>query len=78
MPLTATEFDLLLILARRPGTVFSREDLLAQVWDDASFAHPSTVTVHMRRLREKIEPEPAHPRYIKTVRGAGYKLADER
>jgi len=78
LPLTATEFDLLLVLARRPGTVFSREELLAQVWDDAYFAHPSTVTVHMRRLREKIEPEPAHPRYIKTVRGAGYKLADER
>ncbi len=78
LQLTATEFDLLLVLARRPDTVFSREELLAAVWDDAYFAHPSTVTVHMRRLREKIEPEPAHPRYIRTVRGAGYKLQDER
>jgi len=78
LQLTATEFDLLLVLARRPDTVFSREELPAAVWDDAYFAHPSTVTVHMHRLREKIEPEPAHPRYIRTVRGAGYKLQDER
>lgn len=77
LPLTATEFDLLMALARRPGTVFTREELLTAVWDDAEFVQPSTVTVHMRRLREKIEPEPCHPRYIRTVRGAGYKLADD-
>lgn len=77
LPLTATEFELLLVLARRPGTVFSREELLTAVWEDAEFVQPSTVTVHMRRLREKIEPEPCHPRYIRTVRGTGYKLVND-
>ncbi len=74
LALTAKEFDLLLFLARHPGEVFSREQLLDRVWDYTFVGEGSTVTVHVRRLREKIEPDPLHPRYIKTVWGVGYKL----
>jgi two-component system response regulator VicR len=72
--LTAKEFDLLLHLARRPGQVFTREQLLDSVWDYSYYGDASTVTVHIRRLREKIEQDPAHPRHIKTVWGVGYKF----
>jgi two-component system response regulator VicR len=72
--LTAKEFDLLLHLARRPGQVFTREQLLDNVWDYSYYGDASTVTVHIRRLREKIEQDPAHPRHIKTVWGVGYKF----
>jgi len=72
--LTAKEFDLLLHLARRPGQVFTREQLLDSVWDYRYYGDASTVTVHIRRLREKIEQDPAHPRHIKTVWGVGYKF----
>lgn len=72
--LTAKEFDLLTFLARHPGQVFTREQLLDQVWDYHFFGDTSTVTVHVRRLREKIEPDPMRPRYVKTVWGVGYKL----
>jgi len=78
LTLTAKEFDLLLFLARHPGEVFSRAQLLNQVWDYAFVGDGSTVTVHVRRLREKIEPDPLHPRYIKTVWGVGYKLESEQ
>lgn len=71
--LTAKEFDLLYFLAKSPGQVFSREQLLDNVWDFEWYGDPSTVTVHIRRLREKIEPNPVRPRYIKTVWGVGYK-----
>ncbi len=74
LALTAKEFDLLLFLARHPGEVFSRAQLLDQVWDYTYTGDASTVTVHVRRLREKIEPDPLHPHYIKTVWGVGYKL----
>jgi len=74
LTLTAKEFDLLLFLARHPDEVFSREQLLDRVWDYTFVGEGSTVTVHVRRLREKIEPDPLHPRYIKTVWGVGYKL----
>jgi len=74
LALTAKEFDLLLFLARHPGAVFSRAQLLDQVWDYTFVGDGSTVTVHVRRLREKIESDPLHPRYIKTVWGVGYKL----
>ena len=76
--LTAKEFDLLHFLARHVGTVFSREQLLHRVWDYAYAGESSTVTVHVRRLREKIEPDPLHPHYIKTVWGVGYKLEPTR
>jgi DNA-binding response OmpR family regulator len=74
IPLTAREFDLLAFLASRPRQVFTREQLLDGVWDYHFGGDESTVTVHIRRLREKIEPDPARPRYLKTVWGVGYKL----
>ncbi len=70
--LSATEFKLLLFLAERKGKVFSREQLLDAVWRDEAFVEPRTVDVHIRRLRAHIEDDPAHPRYIKTMRGIGY------
>jgi DNA-binding response OmpR family regulator len=72
--LTAKEFDLLYFLARHPQEVFTRTQLLDQVWDYSYYGDTSTVTVHVRRLREKIEPDPMRPRYIKTVWGVGYKF----
>ena len=72
--LTAKEFDLLYFLARHPGQVFSRSQLLSQIWDYDYYGDSSTVTVHISRLREKLERDPAHPRYIKTAWGVGYKL----
>jgi DNA-binding response OmpR family regulator len=74
--LTATEFDLLFCLASHPHTVFSREQLLARVWgyEAALDAGTSTVTVHVRRLREKIEEDPSDPRIIVTIWGVGYRL----
>jgi|SRR5579859_1858484 len=74
MDLTAKEFDLLHFMARHPGHVFTRNQLLNQVWDYDYYGDVSTVTVHISRLREKLEPDPAHPRYIKTVWGVGYKF----
>ena len=74
LELTAREFDLLLFLARHPGQVFTRQQLLDQVWDFEFYGDPSTVTVHVRRLREKLEPDPVRPRYLKTVWGVGYKF----
>ncbi|HLA00272.1 MAG TPA: response regulator [Thermodesulfovibrionales bacterium] len=70
--LSATEFKLLLFLAERKGKVFNREQLLDAVWSDEAFVEPRTVDVHIRRLRSQIEEYPAHPRYIKTLRGIGY------
>lgn len=72
--LTAREFDLLWILAGRPNRVFSREQLLDLVWKDEFDADPATVTVLIRRLRQKLEKEPDNPEYIKTVWGVGYKM----
>jgi two-component system, OmpR family, response regulator VicR len=72
--LTAKEFDLLYFLARNAGQVFTREQLLDQVWDYEWYGDASTVTVHIRRLREKVEPSPMRPRYVKTVWGIGYKF----
>jgi DNA-binding response OmpR family regulator len=70
--LTPKEFELLRFLAAHPGQIFSREQLLYNVWDSGSWADPSTITIHIRRLRQKIEPNAANPRYLKTVWGAGY------
>lgn len=72
--LTAREFDLLYHLARHPGEVFTRDQLMNAVWDYAYPGDTSTVTVHMRRLRTKVERDPSRPRYLKTVWGVGYKF----
>jgi two-component system phosphate regulon response regulator PhoB len=71
---TATEFRLLDYLARHPGRVFSRDHLLDAVWGDARFVTPRSVDVYVRRIREKIEVDAENPRYLKTVRGAGYRF----
>jgi two-component system phosphate regulon response regulator PhoB len=71
---TATEFRLLDYLARHPGRVFSRDHLLDAVWGDARFVTPRSVDVYVRRIREKIEIDPENPRYLRTVRGAGYRF----
>jgi two-component system response regulator ResD len=73
LALTALEFDLLHFLIRHPGQVFTREELLQQVWG-YSFGDTSTVTVHVRRLREKIEDDPSAPCHIQTVWGSGYRF----
>jgi DNA-binding response OmpR family regulator len=72
--LTATEFDLLLTLARHPHQVLNRDQLLDRVWGLTDYVDPSTVTVHVRRLREKIEADPSHPCHVVTVWGVGYKF----
>ena len=72
--LTAREFDLLYHLASAPGRVYTRDQLMETVWGYAFSADTSTVTVHVRRLREKVEPDPARPRYLQTVWGVGYKF----
>lgn len=72
--LTVKEFDLLLTLAGSPGRVFSRSQLLTQIWDIGFEGDTTTVTVHIRRLREKLEAAPSEPRWIKTVWGIGYKF----
>jgi DNA-binding response OmpR family regulator len=74
IPTTATEFRLLDYLARHPGRVFSRDQLLDAVWGDARFVTPRSVDVYVRRIREKIETDPETPRYLKTMRGAGYRF----
>jgi two-component system, OmpR family, phosphate regulon response regulator PhoB len=73
--LTAKEFDLLAFLAAHPRHVFTRAQLLAQVWQSSSnWQGEATVTEHVHRLRHKIEADPAHPRLLRTVRGIGYQL----
>jgi DNA-binding response OmpR family regulator len=72
--LTAREFDLLFYLATHAGQVFTREQLMDGVWDYTFAGDAGTVTVHMRRLRTKLEADPARPRHLKTVWGVGYKF----
>ena len=72
--LTPKEFDLLHLLASSPRTVFSRYRLLDQLWDVAFQGDPATVTVHVRRIREKVEADPSRPRHLVTVWGAGYRF----
>ena len=71
---TATEFRLLDYMARHTGRVFTRDQILDAVWKDTSFVTPRSVDVYIRRVREKIEQDPDEPRYLKTVRGAGYRF----
>ena len=72
--LTAKEFDLLMHLAQHPRQVFSRDQLLESVWGLSDYIDPSTVTVHIRRIREKIEVDPTLPAHLVTVWGVGYKF----
>ena len=72
--LTAKEFDTLWLLAQNPRQVFTRNQVLEQVWGISDYIDPSTVTVHIRRLREKIELDPSNPQHILTVWGVGYKF----
>ena len=71
---TATEFRLLDYLAHHVGRVFTRDQLLDAVWRDTAYVTPRSVDVYVRRIREKIEPDPETPRYLRTVRGAGYRF----
>ena len=73
--LTQREFDLLLFLAQHPGKAFAREQLMDHVWQFSYYTDTSTVTVHIRRLRAKIERDPDQPKYIETVWGVGYRFA---
>jgi DNA-binding response OmpR family regulator len=75
LELTQLEFDLLLFLARHAGRVFTREELMESVWQYSFYLDTSTVTVHVRRLRAKLEPNPTRPRFIQTVWGVGYRFA---
>lgn len=72
--LTSKEFDLLYLLMRHPRQVFTRDQLLDEVWGLVDFIDPGTVTVHIRRLREKIESSPSKPEHLQTVWGVGYKF----
>jgi two-component system, OmpR family, alkaline phosphatase synthesis response regulator PhoP len=74
--LSPTEFKLLAYLVRHPGRVYTRSHLLDHVWGDETFVEERTVDVHIRRLRARLEKDPAQPRYLLTVRGFGYKFAD--
>lgn len=74
VPLTRKEFDLLELLASHPGRTFTRAELLETVWDFAWHGDSSTVTVHVRRLRAKIEPDPSKPTHLVTVWGVGYRF----
>ena len=75
LKLTAREFDLLWFLARHPRRVFSRDQLMSRVWGYEPAFDSGTITVHVRRLREKIEDDPARPRHLETVWGVGYRLS---
>ena len=71
--LTPTEFDILQLLMRHPGQVFSPREIYKKIWNDLPYGSENTVAVHIRHLREKLEINPAEPRYIKVVWGQGYK-----
>ncbi len=74
--LTYVEFEILAALADAPGRVYTRENLLEQVWGDSTYRDPRTVDVHIRHLREKLETDPKKPEYLFTVRGVGYRFRD--
>ena len=75
--LTPTEYDILKLLMQNPGQVFSPREIYSKIWNDLPLGSENTVAVHIRHLREKLEPEPGRPRFLQTVRGIGYKLAKE-
>jgi two-component system, OmpR family, response regulator len=74
--LTYVEFELLRTLAAHPGRVYSRKMLLEALWGASDYREPRTIDVHVRHLREKLEPDPADPEYLLTVRGVGYRFRD--
>jgi len=76
VPMTYVEFEILGVLARAPGRVFTRDVLLTRIWGDSAFRDPRTIDVHIRHLREKLESDPKQPEYIFTVRGVGYRFRD--
>jgi DNA-binding response OmpR family regulator len=73
---TYVEFEILRTLALHPGRVYTRHALLESIWGDSAYREPRTVDVHIRHLREKVEPDPREPVYIFTVRGVGYRFRD--
>jgi DNA-binding response OmpR family regulator len=74
--LTATEFEILSLLAAHPGWVYSRQQIMQQLWDGDFYGEARSADVHIQRIRKKIEPDPKNPRYLQTVRGMGYKFAE--
>ncbi len=76
--LTPTEYDILKFLMQHPGQVFSPREIYKKIWNDLPYGSESTVAVHIRHLREKLEINPAEPRYLKVVWGKGYKIEGER
>jgi DNA-binding response OmpR family regulator len=74
--LTAREFDVLVLLASHPGRVYSREQIMRHLWRGDFFGEARAADVHVQHIRKKIEPDPRNPRYLQTIRGAGYKFAD--
>jgi DNA-binding response OmpR family regulator len=75
--LTYVEFEILSVLARHPGRVYTRDMLLDRIWGDSAFRDQRTIDVHIRHLREKLEQDPRIPEYLLTVRGVGYRFRDE-
>lgn len=75
--LTSKEFHILKLFVTHPGRVFTKAQIYASVWEDDYFGDENVINVHMRRLREKIEDDPSHPEYIKTLWGIGYKLGEQ-
>ncbi len=76
--LTSKEYELLLLFARHPGRAYSRDELLDEVWGYQYSGYSHTVNTHINRLRNKIEPDPSEPRYVKTVWGVGYRFAEPK
>jgi DNA-binding response OmpR family regulator len=74
--LTFSEFELLSCLMERPGRLFNRQELLRAIWGDSAYRDPRAIDVHIRHLREKLEPQPDEPSLILTVRGAGYRFRE--
>ena len=74
--LTAREFEVLALLASHPGRVYSRDQIMAHLWDGDFYGEPRAADVHVQHVRRKIEPDPKNPRYLQTVRGMGYRFAD--
>jgi DNA-binding response OmpR family regulator len=75
--LTAKEFEVLSLLASSPGRVYSREQIMRHLWGGDFFGEPRAADVHVQHIRKKVEPDPKNPRYVQTVRGAGYRFAEQ-
>jgi DNA-binding response OmpR family regulator len=75
--LTATEFQLLATMARQPGRVFTRAQLLDAIHGETLEAYERAIDAHVKNIRRKLEPDPRHPHYLQTVYGVGYRMADD-